>query len=222
AAYALLRSFVYAAIKPLWFDEVLTFVVSRQGHLSAIQSALKQGVDGNPPFFYLVEHASASIFSNENIGYRFPSILGFTCTLLLLFLFVKTVYGAKTAPACSSLLLITPLFTLFAQEARPYSLVAALTASALVCYQRVPRPVWTLGLALSLLLAALLHYYTLLTLAPFFLAEFAFAFWAKRIRFAVWLALLAPLVPIAISWPQLMWMRQNWGAHFWAGAALSD
>jgi len=38
----------------------------------------------------------------------------------------------------------------------------------------------------------------------------------------VWLALLAPLVPIAISWPQLMWMKQNWGAHFWAGAALSD
>jgi hypothetical protein len=30
AGYSLLRSLVYAAIKPFWFDEVLTFVVSRQ------------------------------------------------------------------------------------------------------------------------------------------------------------------------------------------------
>ena len=51
AAYSLLRSVVYAAIKPFWFDEVLTYVVSRQGTPSAIWAALKQGVDGNPPTF---------------------------------------------------------------------------------------------------------------------------------------------------------------------------
>lgn len=59
AAYALLRSGVYALIKPLWFDEVLTFVVSRQGSLPAIWSALKQGTNGNPPAFYLAEHLVA-------------------------------------------------------------------------------------------------------------------------------------------------------------------
>lgn len=223
AAYALLRSLVYAAIKPLWFDEVLTFVVSRQGKLSAISEALKQGIDGNPPFFYVVEHWSASIFRNEHIAYRLPSILGFVFTLWLVFLFIRTRYGAKAALACSSLLLVTPLFTLYAEEARPYSLVAALTASALVCYQRVPAPIWTLGLGLSLLTATLVHYYSVLTIAPFFLAELAFTGWAKKTRFGVWLALLAPLVPIALAWPRLMWLKQNWGPHFWIGAAsLSD
>jgi len=78
------------------------------------------------------------------------------------------------------------------------------------------------GLGASLLLAALLHYYTVLILAPFFLAELALVCFARQIRFKVWLALALPLVPIAVSWPRLMWMKQNWGPHFWAGAALSD
>jgi 4-amino-4-deoxy-L-arabinose transferase-like glycosyltransferase len=223
AGYALLRSIVSAATKPFWFDEVLTFVVSRQSNLSAILAALKQGVDGNPPGFYLAEHLAASVLPNEQIGYRLLSILGFMATLLLLFMFLRTRCGARIAFACSSLLLITPLFTQYAQEARPYSLIAALTMLAFVCYQRTPRVTATFGLGLSLVLAALLHYYTFLIVAPFFLAEFAFAYLAKRIRFGVWLALLAPLAPIALSWPRLVWMKQNWGPHFWAGAAaLSD
>jgi hypothetical protein len=222
AGYSLLRSVVYAAIKPFWFDEVLTFVVSRQGAPSTIWAALKQGVDGNPPTFYLLEHFVASLLRNEHIGYRLLSIAGFVCALLFLFVFLKTRCGSHSSLLCSSLLLITPLFTLYAEEARPYSLVAALIALAMVCYQRIPGIVWTVGLGASLLIAALLHYYTVLALAPFFLAELALVYFARQIRFKVWLALALPLVPIAVSWPRLMWMKQNWGAHFWAGAALSD
>jgi uncharacterized membrane protein len=77
AAYSLLRSFVYAAIKPFWFDEVLTYVVSRQRTPSAIWAALKQGIDANPPTFYLLEHFAASLLPNELIGYRLLSIVGF-------------------------------------------------------------------------------------------------------------------------------------------------
>jgi hypothetical protein len=222
AAYALLRSTFYAAFKPLWFDEILTSVVSRQGSLSRIQAALAQGIDGNPPAFYLVEHWAASLVSNEHIGLRLLSILGFACTLLFVWTFVKTRHGSSVALISSALLLVTPLFTLYAQEARPYSLVVASIALAMVCYQRAPRPLWIVGLALSLTLAALLHYYVLLSFAPFFLAELAFLYFAKRIRFTVWLALLVPLLPVAISLPRLIWMKQNWGPHFWYGAALSD
>jgi hypothetical protein len=222
AGYSLLRSVVYAAIKPFWFDEVLTYVVSRQGTPSAIWAALEKGVDGNPPTFYLLEHFTASLLPNEHIGYRLLSVVGFVCALLFLFVFLKTRYGSHCALLCSSLLLITPLFTLYAEEARPYSLVAALIALAMVCYQRIPGIVWTVGLGASLLIAALLHYYSVLALAPFFIAELALLYFSRQIRFGVWLALALPLVPIAISWPRLMGMKQNWGLHFWAGAALSD
>jgi len=222
AAYSLLRSITYALAKPFWFDEVLTYVVSREGNLAAIWTALKQGVDGNPPTFYILEHFAASLTPNEHLGYRLLSIIGFVGTLLLLFVFLRTRYGLQRALLCSALLMITPLFTLYAEEARPYSLVAALIALAMVCYQRVPRVAWTICLGASLVLAALLHYYTPLTLAPFFLAELAGSYFSRKIRFGVWLALVLPLVPIAISWPRLMWMKHNWGPHFWAGAALSD
>lgn len=221
-AYALLRSTFYAVFKPLWFDEILTTIVSRQSGLSGIQAALRQGIDGNPPAFYLFQHWAASLLSNELIGYRLLPILGFACTFLLVFVFVKTRHGSVVALISSGLLLVTPLFTLYAQEARPYSLVVALLAMAMVCYQRVPQVLWTVGLSLSLTFAALLHYYILLSLAPFFLAELAYLYSAKRVRFTVWLALVVPLVPIAISFPRLLWMKQNWGAHFWSGAALSD
>ena len=222
AAYALLRSAAYAVIKPFWFDEVLTFIVSRPGNQSAVWAAPKQGVDGNPPAFYLLERWASALFSNENIGYRLPSILAFACTVLLVFVFIRTRHGSQTALLSSALLLITPLFTFYAQEARPYCLVAALIALALVCYQRAPRPIWTFALSLSLILATLVHYYAFLTLAPFFLAELTVLYFAKRIRFSVWLALLLTLVPIVFSWPSLMAMKRNWGTHLWSGGTLSE
>jgi hypothetical protein len=222
AAYALLRSAIYAMMKPFWFDEILTWVVSRQGSRSAMLPALKQGVDGNPPAFYLIERWAAYLFPDENIGYRFPAILAFACTLLFVFLFIKTRHGSQIAFVCSALLLLTPLFTYYAQEARPYSLLAALAAFAMVCYQRASQPLWTLGLSLSLVLATLLHYYAVLTLVPFFLAELAVIYFARRFRFSVWLALVLPLVPVALSWPTLMSLKRTWGAHFLSSGSLSE
>jgi hypothetical protein len=43
-----------------------------------------------------------------------------------------------------------------------------------------------------------------------------------QVRFSVWLALLLALGPLTVSWPMLMWMKRNWGPHFWVGATLSD
>ena len=220
--YALARSLVYAALKPLWFDEVLTYVVSRQGSLSAIWAALRQGVDGNPPAFYLMERGASFLAPNEHVGYRLLSVCGFACTLIFLFIFVKRRHGVERALLCSSVLLITPLFTLYAEEARPYSLVTALIALAMVCYQRLPAAKWAVGLCFSLVFAALLHYYAVVAFLPFFLAELSHVYYSRQTRLGPWLALLIALGPLTISWPMLMWMKHNWGPHFWTGAALSD
>jgi 4-amino-4-deoxy-L-arabinose transferase-like glycosyltransferase len=220
--YALARSLVYAALKPLWFDEVLTYVVSRQGSLSAIWAALRQGVDGNPPAFYLMERGASFLAPNEHVGYRLPSVCGFACTLIFLFIFVKRRHGVERALLCSSVLLITPLFTLYAEEARPYSLVTALIALAMVCYQRLPAAKWAVGLCFSLVFAALLHHYAVMAFLPFFLAELSHVYYSRQTRLGPWLALLIALGPLTISWPMLMWMKHNWGPHFWVGATLSD
>jgi hypothetical protein len=220
--YAVVRSMVYAAGKPFWFDEVLTSVVCRQGSLSAIWNALKKGVDGNPPGFYLIERIATWVIPNEQLGYRVLSALGFAATLIFLYMFVKKRNGAVPALIAASLLLITPLFTFFAAEARPYGLLTAFIALALVCYQRAPATPWLALMFLSLLAAGSLHHYATITFLPFFLAELTAVCETRRIRFSVWLALVGGLAPLALSWPMLMWMKQNWGPHFWARAALND
>ena len=214
-AYAIARSLVYARVKPLWTDELLTQVVCRQGSLRAICNALSQGVDGQPPFFYLVERSAAGLIHDEYIGYRLLSVLGFACTLTLLYTFVKTRNGATPAFICTSLLLTTQLFTYYSAEARPYSMLTACIALSLVCYQRAPAALWVGGMFLSLLLASMLHYYAVLFLLPFFLAESTVLYKTKLVRFNVWLALLVAPAPFVISLPLLLRMKQQWGAHFW-------
>ena len=219
-AYALARSLAYARMRPLSIDEVLTHAVCRQANLPAIWKALSHGVDGQPPLFYLIERSLALLNPDEHIGYRLLPVLGFVCTLALLYVFVRTRNGATPALICASLLLMTPLFTIYAAEARPYTPLTACIAIALVCYQRVPNALWVSGMFLSLLLASSLHYYAVFAIGPFFLAELTVVYETKKVRFWVWLALLMSLIPLGISWSLLMGMKRHWGAHFFAPFSL--
>ena len=220
AAYALIRSLDYARMRPLSVDELFTQAVCRQTDLPAIWKALSQGTDGQPPFFYLMERSMAWHILNEHIGYRLLPVAGFVCTLILLFVFVKTRNGPGPALICAALLLMTPLFNIYAVEARPYSPLIACVAFALVCYQRTPAAPWVGALFLSLFLASALHYYAVFAFLPFFVAELMVLFKLRNLRFWVWFALLAALTPLGICWPLVMRMRQLWAAHFFAHYGL--
>jgi len=184
--YAALRNLAQATIKPLWFDELLTQVMARQPGLSALWRALKTAADGNPPPFYLIERVVAALPINEHIAYRLPSILAFSAILICLYFFVERRSGPLTGLLCASLVLMTPLYNYYADEARPYSMMIACLAFALVCYQRVPAVSWTMGLFASLFLAMSLHYYAVLAFLPFFAAELLFALSSRRWRLLVW------------------------------------
>jgi Dolichyl-phosphate-mannose-protein mannosyltransferase len=215
--YAVARSLAYAYTRPFWIDEFLTQAVCRQPNLEAVRKVLNQGMDGMPPLFYLIERAVASLFSNGEIGWRFLSVLGFACTLILVFVFVKTRNGRVPALISTSLLLMTPLFTYYAAEARPYTQLTACVAFALVCYQRAPAGLWVVGMFLGLFLASSLHYYAVFPWLCFFLAEIIVVCHNKQIRSKVWLALFLALVPLIVSLPLLLRMKQIWGLHFWSG-----
>ncbi len=216
AIYSVLRNLLQAAGKPLWFDEILTLVVSRQPNLSAIWSALKAGVDGNPPLFYLIERVASSFSSNEMLAFRLVSALAFACTFICLYIFVQKRSGARVAFICAVLIFVTPLNNKYSLEARPYSLLVACLALALVCYQRLPAARWTVGLFLSLSLAESLHYYAVLACFPFVLAEIVQVFSTSRIRYWVWLSLIGSLTPALLSAPLLMRLRHSYAEHIWA------
>jgi hypothetical protein len=218
--YSMVRSVVAAASKPFWFDEICSWIIARLGSAAAIWAALKNAADGQPPLFYLIEAHLGNLLRNPEVALRIPSMFGFACVLVCVFVYARRRTTGGYALLCSALLLLTILFDTYAVEARPYSLEVACFALALVCYQRAPAARWMILMGLALGLAENLHYYAIFGLVPFGAAEI-FLFWrTRRIRVAVWLALLCGLVPLLWLFPLLRALTATYGQHLLAPASL--
>jgi hypothetical protein len=211
-AYAVIRSLFDAASKPFWLDELLTLMVARAPGVSAIWRALARATDGQPPPFYLVERAAGTVLRNPEISYRLPSILGFACSALCVFLFAtgrsNRVYGLL----CAAMLLLSMAYDPYATEARPYSLLVACMAIALICYQRAPQTGWMVLMGCSFAAAESLHYYAIFALVPFGLAEVALYLQTRQIRPSVWLAMICGVLPLALFWPLVSRLKKSYEA----------
>jgi hypothetical protein len=210
--YVIVRGIVGAAAKPLWFDELLTLAVAGQPNLHALWNAVSSGFDAQPPLFDLVERVAMRLASNKEVALRLPSIFAFPCVLICVFICTKKRSGELIAFLCALILLSTNLFQTYSIEARPYSMVIACIAFALVCYQRLPSSRWAAMLGISLLIAESLHYYAILSVIPFGLAETALLLKTRQFRWPVWLALVFGLFPLIVFWPLLRTLRMYYGA----------
>jgi hypothetical protein len=211
--YSAIGGVLAAASKPFWYDEISTIILSRQPHLSDIWAALKQGVDGQPPAYDLLERIASHVAQNAEVAYRLPSVLAFCCVLWCMFVFVRRHNGAVVAFLCSAALILTPLNYPYAVEARPYEVLVACIAFALVCYQRAGRLVWVVLLGCALVAAQCLHYYAFFYFVPFGMAEFVLALRLRRIRWGAWIALTLGLVPLAAFWPTLESIKKIYASH---------
>jgi uncharacterized membrane protein len=214
--YAVVRCTVAARAKLFWFDELLTLRVALQPNWHAIMEALRAPIDGQPPLFHLIEKFALGLTRNQEIALRLPSIVAMPVTLACIFVFARKRWGHLIALVCSSFLLMTVVFRYYAEEARPYSMEVACFALALVCYQRAERRWWVVGLALSLALAQSLHYYAVLAMVPFGLAELVLAARTRRIRWGVWAAFVVGAAPLLLFWNLLQINGAYWGGRFWA------
>jgi Dolichyl-phosphate-mannose-protein mannosyltransferase len=221
-AYTIARCVLAAASKPFWYDEIFTWVMAHMPTLSALWNALTRAADTNPPVYLVVERVFDALTKNEEVGLRLPSILGFACTLICIFVYVGRRSEPWVALACSAILMRTILFDRYAIEARPYSLVVACIAIALVCYQHAPAMRWMILMGASLALGTSLHYYAVFALVPFALAEGAQFLKVRRIRWCVWIAIICGVMPLAIFWPLLAGLRRYFGPHFWGRPTLES
>jgi hypothetical protein len=219
--YAAIAGILRAASSPFWFDELCTVVLARQPGMSAIWKALGHAADSHPPTYYFLERLAASFLPNEHIAFRLPSILGFCCILLCVFIFVRKHGGPVSALLCAALLLMSQLYLPYAVEARGYALMSACVAVALVCYQRADGLLWAFLMGLSFAAAGAFHYYAVFALFPFALAEFAFLSQSRRLRLGVWIALACGMLPVIAFWPLLSELRKYYGAHFWSQPGLA-
>jgi hypothetical protein len=199
----------------LWFDEILTLAVAKQESWKRINAALRVALDSHPPIFYVIENFALKLFTDEDVALRLPSIAAFPCTLLCIFLYTKRLAGELVGFLSILFLLMTAAFSYYAIEARGYSMVVACIAFALVCYERVPSKIWTILFALSLAMAQSLHYYAVFAMAPFGLAELAYALRTKKIRWGVWASVAFGMVPLLIFWPLLAELKAYYGPVFW-------
>jgi hypothetical protein len=211
--YAICASLLRAASKPFWYDEVTTWALAHQPNLAALWTALRSGADGHPPGFYIVENVFGRLLSNQEIALRIPSILGLCSVMLCVFTIVKKRNGYLIALGCAAMPLITVLYQVFTVEARPYLLLTACTAIAMVCYQHAPSKPWLAMMGIALALALTFHYYAVFVLVPFGLAELAFVLRTRQIRFGVWFAVIFAVTPLLLFWPLLSQLHEIYSQH---------
>jgi hypothetical protein len=200
----LLATCFRACRKLFWFDELFTVYVSRLPDMASVWSALKQGVDLNPPLFYGIVRFSESLLGEGHIATRLPAILGFWIFCLCLFRFVST----RTSVLAGLISMLFPLVTtayFYAYEARSHGIVLGFGGIALLCWQPANhsrrRGWWLIGLFVALLCAVLTHTYAIVLFVPFVLAEFVRSVSTRRVDWALWLAIVSSSSGVLVSLP---------------------
>ena len=138
----------------LWMDEGLSIGIASHALLD-IPGLLHQ--DGNPPLYYLLLHVWMDLVGDSEVQARGLSLL-FALLCVPAGLWAGwSLFGVRAGMACAALAAVVPFLTVYAQEARMYSLVALLgllaSASFLHAFvYRRRRHAAVFGLLLALLL----------------------------------------------------------------------
>jgi hypothetical protein len=207
--------------RAFWFDEVFTVTIARLPTMTDVWRALTTSADMNPPGFYLAERLLSSLASNERIAFRVASIVTVPITCLFLYLFTKRDTDAVAGSIAAVFPLLTVLYSTFSIEARPYGLMVCFLSLAALAWQRAWQPWWSLVLALSLIAAISVHYYSLFALLPFAAAEVTRSIFVRRVRPIVWVAFAAAGLSLLIYWPLLTSLRSVYGGqYYWAKASV--
>jgi hypothetical protein len=204
--------------KLFWFDELFTLYLSRLPDFKSVWRALVNGVDFNPPLFYLITRFSEHILGEGHIATRLPEILGFWVLCLCLFRFVSL--RLSVVSACVSMLF--PLVSrayFYAYEARAHGIVLGFCGLALVSWQAAAdrtarRGWWLLALGGSLTCALLTHSYAFLMFAPIVLGELSRTMSRKRLDWPLWTTIAASSLAVLASIPFVHRVTSEVGSYF--------
>lgn len=196
------------ATRPLWFDEFFTLLVSRL-KLRDLVAMLRQ--DSGPPLFYLLERPI--VLFTESVGW--PDALARAISFLAAAaLFAGALRLTDSAQRRWFLVLTatSPLFLIYAAEARAYALLALLLfALFLLSVEGEDRLTAVPGLVLLTAAALYTHYLALFAVAALLLVTGL----QRRPRAAAGLLggclLFAPWVPVLLRQPREAtdWIRQT-------------
>jgi hypothetical protein len=186
----------------LGMDENVTIVKLDQPSLAAVLDTVPLKYTGAPsntqPLYFLLEGLFWPLVGRSAFMLRFLSSVFGVLTVALTYKLGEVLFGRLSGLAGALFTALLPMHLLYAQIARPYTLLAVLSlASALFLVQglRTNRPRYWAGFVLSATLCFYTHFNALLVLA----AEGIFAG-------AVWLVTLVSVLKREQSPRRLLWM----------------
>lgn len=196
--------------RSLWHDELYTYYIAQAPTLTQLWKEIR--LDLNPPLIFLAERFSLRFFGDNLYAARIPSIVAFLIGSLCLCKFVAD----RLRPAYGILAMLvfwaTP-FEYFATEARPYSLVIGFFGIAVLAWQKAVQPQRSAGSVLLLALAVSgmmwSHVLAPIYIAPFCAAELFRWYRSRRFDWAVWAALVLPLVFVFFNVPLVTRYRKG-------------
>jgi 4-amino-4-deoxy-L-arabinose transferase-like glycosyltransferase len=193
-----------AAIKPFWFDELITFNIARQRNPVSIWHLLMRGADPNPPLSHLFTALSMQFFGSSEIAVRLPVIFAGAITCFCIYEFLVRRLPPVFAASGVFFYLTTHAFD-YAYEARSYSFMICFAAIALVAW-RATHESRRKGMAAVLLAVALAggissNYYGALIFFAITAGELVATVQRRSIAWRVWLALAIGASPLIAYLP---------------------
>jgi 4-amino-4-deoxy-L-arabinose transferase-like glycosyltransferase len=183
-----------------WYDEAYTArMVSHPSFTDILRGVVRD--DGNPPLYWLLARAWASLFGRSEIALRSLSVLCSVLTVPLLARLGRRLFSPAVGLLAAGLLAISPLAVELANEARTYALQQLLTVGSTLLFVRWVdrRGLWDLALyAVATFLACFSHYYVFVV--PVAHAAGLLALPRGRHRLAPWLAAMAVAAVLWLPW----------------------
>ena len=211
----LVRLWQFTAIA-LWHDEAFSALLIRMPFAEMMQ---RIALDVHPPFYYWLLRAWAYLFGEALWSLRGFSVFFGVATVLMIYVFVKSLFGAKAeklALAAAALLAVNPFHIQYSLEARMYTLgtfLIVLSSWLLVKALKTNQWRWWLFFALLTAAEALTHYFLLFSIAGQGL--FILIFWLKKYRPLFggqnlrWLWSLAIAGLLYLPWLPTFWKQFN-------------
>ncbi len=207
SALYFLTAMRFSAHNPLWMDEVLAVWTARLNSIGGIWSALSHGAEFAPPMYHILLMTVMRFGGTGNLALRMPSLLAVFVAACAAFVLLRRRFSLPIAGFGMTLVLMSALYD-FAVQARPYAIVAACFAVALVLWDapsgQNPSGWKCALLFLVLLLAVSLHFYAVLIVAELGLLELLWFALHRRIRFQVWAAIIGGGLSVLVWAPLAM------------------
>jgi len=201
ASFYVVSSLYISAHRQLWFDEILTALVSRLPNWRVMWKALSEIEEQTPPVYFLITRAFDQMFHHADIGLRVPSALALGAGLLVTFDTARRLTDGLYGLIAMSLL-ATPFVTYYGYEARAYAIYFMFAAIALWLWLFTKAESKTAAATFGavFLIGVAIHYYFVLCLLPFGITALS----QRRIFHPKVVAATAGvMVSLAILYPQI-------------------